>query len=35
LVDLLARRHALDSDALRRALDVLGLLDPTLIPPVE
>lgn len=27
LVELLARRHALDPDALRRALDALGLLD--------
>lgn len=27
LVELVARRHALDPDALRRALDALGLLD--------
>ena len=33
LVDLLARRHALNPDALRRALDALGLLDPSLSPP--
>lgn len=29
LVDLLSRRHALDANALRRALDALGLLAPT------
>lgn len=33
LVDLLSRRHALNADALRRALDALGLLDPTLTSP--
>lgn len=33
LVDLLARRHALNPDTLRRALDALGLLDPTLPSP--
>ncbi|MEW6433533.1 MAG: hypothetical protein AB1730_18660 [Myxococcota bacterium] len=35
LVDLLARRHALNADALRRALDALGLLDPTLSSPAR
>lgn len=33
LVGLLARRYALNPDPLRRALDALGLLDPTLPSP--
>lgn len=35
LVELLARRHALPADPLRRALDALGLLDPTPNPSSE